>query len=59
MDEFRDIYTHQPITFTYWRSGEPNNHRYTHEKEVELHADNGRWNDRQGTARRITICIKN
>ena len=58
LDEFRNVYDHQPIRFSNWRRGEPNNHRYTLEKEVEMHAD-GSWNDREGNGRRITICIKN
>ena len=57
LDEFRDVYNHQAIRFSNWRRGEPNNHRYTLEKEVEMHAD-GSWNDREGKGRRITICIK-
>ena len=57
LDEFRDVYDHQAIRFSNWRRGEPNNHRYTLEKEVEMHAD-GSWNDREGNGRRITICIK-
>ena len=57
LEEFRDVYDYQAIRFANWRRGEPNNHRYTLEKEVEMHAD-GSWADREGNGRRITICIK-
>merc|ERR1712150_148723 len=39
LNEFRNIYNHQPSQFFNWRKGEPNNHRYTAEKEVEIHKD--------------------